>query len=123
MIVSLDRPRIADRTWMEEFDDLYARGSDSDAMTVAGESRSPENALAARKIWSFEVSNEATLLTAPTFCTMCGWWKPLSSQDRQLLSARDLAEYLGVSIQPSIGGGRKASVPRESASVAISDFE
>lgn len=26
MIVRLDRPRIADRTWMEEFDDLFVRG-------------------------------------------------------------------------------------------------
>lgn len=75
MIVRLDRPRIADRTWMEEFDDLSDQGfvwhcdrhdwggALAPVCTRCGESMD---------FRGFELKDIA--YRAYALCVMCGWW-------------------------------------------------
>jgi hypothetical protein len=75
MIVRLDRPRIATRSWMEEFDDLSAQGfvwrfdrNDWEAARSRICTRCGED-MDFRGFERGDVSYRAYAL-----CVMCGWW-------------------------------------------------
>ena len=75
MIVRLDRPRIATRSWMEEFDDLFAQGFvwrfDRNDWGVA-RSRMCTRCGADMDFRGFERGDVA--YRAYALCVMCGWW-------------------------------------------------
>ncbi|MDQ3766903.1 MAG: hypothetical protein M3346_06110 [Actinomycetota bacterium] len=75
MIVRLERPRIADRSWMEEFDDLSEQGfvwrcdrSDWETARSSVCTRCGED----MDFRGFERGDVA--YRAYALCVMCGWW-------------------------------------------------
>ena len=75
MNVRLDRPRMADRSWMDEFDDLSARGfvwrcGDNDwGVALSRQCTRCEEAMEFRGFERGDVAYRAYAL-----CVMCGWW-------------------------------------------------
>jgi hypothetical protein len=75
MIMRLDRPRIADRTWMEEFDDLSAQGfvwrCDDNDWGVA----QPRKCTRCEEDMDFRGFAQGDVAyRAYALCVMCGWW-------------------------------------------------
>ena len=83
MIVVSDRPRLANRSWMEEFDDLAAQGLYGDSTAVTGKPLGSRAVFAAEKAWIFEASNLEMSPIAPMPCVSCavgGWSSDASIQ-------------------------------------------
>ncbi len=76
MIVRRDRPRIGDRTWMEEFDDLSAQGfvwrCDDDNDWGVALSRKCTRCREDMEFRGFERGDVS--YRAYALCVMCGWW-------------------------------------------------